>query len=113
MIEDSPPGSPFRIVSDGLRVAVRLVPKGGGTAIDGVTEDETGRSVLRIRVAAPPADGKANAALIKLLAKTWRVPAGSIAIAAGARDRRKIVHIAGDGGALHRAIAHTLRPTAG
>ena len=46
---------------------------------------------------AAPEGGKANAALIKMLAKEWDVPKTSMAVAAGAASRRKTLLIEGDG----------------
>ena len=45
---------------------------------------------------APAEGGKANAALIKLLAKAWRVPKGAISLVAGASSRTKTLEIEGD-----------------
>jgi len=87
--------SPFSPAPGGARVAVRLTPKGGRTAIDGVVRDAEGKVYLKVRVSAPPEDGKANAALIKTLAKAFGVPPGRLSLIAGAKARRKIVHIAG------------------
>ena len=50
--------------------------------------------------AAPAEGGKANAALVKLLAREWGVAPSRIGIVAGAKDRRKTVHVAGDTPAL-------------
>ena len=50
---------------------------------------------------AVPEGGKANAALLKLLAKTWKLPKTSLTIASGATSRRKVVHIAGDPAVLY------------
>lgn len=47
-------------------------------------------------VTAPPESGKANAALLKLLAKAWKLPKTSLSVISGATARRKVVHIAGD-----------------
>ncbi len=44
-----------------------------------------------MRLSAAPVDGAANLALVKLLARTFGVPAGTIRIAAGARQRDKSV----------------------
>lgn len=96
--------SPFTAVPDGVTVVVRLTPRASRAAVEGAARDADGSSVLKVRVTAPPADGAANAALVKLLAKRWRVPARSITIAMGARDRRKLVHVAGDPEALMRTV---------
>jgi uncharacterized protein (TIGR00251 family) len=75
---------------------VRLAPKAARDRIDGIHADADGCPLLKVAVSAPPAGGKANAALIKLLAKEWRVPKSAFAIAAGATERRKVLTIAGD-----------------
>jgi uncharacterized protein YggU (UPF0235/DUF167 family) len=51
-------------------------------------------------VTAAPEDGKANAALLRLLAKTWRLPRTALAVTGGATSRLKTVTIRGDGQAL-------------
>ena len=53
---------------------------------------------------AVPEAGKANAALVKLLAKALGVPKGAIEIVQGAADRNKLLAIAGDGTELMAAI---------
>jgi hypothetical protein len=58
--------------------------------------------VLMVRVTAPPADGQANAALCKLLAKALRVPRTSVSIVRGETARDKLVRIDG----LSAADAH-------
>jgi uncharacterized protein (TIGR00251 family) len=51
---------------------------------------------LKCSVTTVPEDGKANAALIKMLAKAWKVPRSSIELVSGATDRRKTVLIRGE-----------------
>ena len=88
--------TPFKPVADGVRVAVRLTPKASRNAIAGIAEAGQGEAVLKVMVTAVPEAGKANEALIKLLAKEWGVAKSSISLVAGATDRNKIVHVAGD-----------------
>lgn len=61
--------------------------------------------MLRLRVAAVPDKGKANAAVIALLAKALGVPKSAIAVTSGETARLKTVRIAGDRGALITALA--------
>ncbi len=75
------------------RFAVRLTPRAGSTRVDGVAD-----GVLLARVTAPPADGEANAALVRLLAGELGVARGTVRIAAGAAARRKIVEVDGVSG---------------
>ena len=98
-------GAPVRRLADGVSVAVRLTPKAGADRIDGVAADAAGASVLKARVTAAPESGKANAALIKLLAKSWGLPKSAFSIAGGAKDRNKVVHVAGDPAALYERLA--------
>lgn len=63
-----------------------------------------GVTVLKVRVTEPPEGGKANAALIKLLAKAWKLPKSSLSLVAGHTDRRKTLAVAGDPAALRRDL---------
>ncbi len=98
-------GTPFSLAEDGVRVALRVSPRAAGNRIEGIAPDAGGKAVLKIAVTAPPEGGKANQAVITLLAKTWRVPKQSLRITAGAAARRKVLHVAGDGKELMRRIA--------
>jgi uncharacterized protein len=69
---------------------VRVVPR---SAREGVAGYEGG--VLRVRLTAPPVEGKANDALARFLAKALGVPRGTISLVAGEKGRNKIVRIAG------------------
>ena len=78
-----------------MRLAVRLSPRGGRDAIDGWALDEAGRPFLKVRVAAPPVEGAANAALEALLAKALGLPRSAVSVARGQSARIKQVEIAG------------------
>lgn len=96
--------SPVTVSGDGVRVALRVTPRAGRDRIDGFVADTDGRTVLKLSVTAAPEDGKANTAVLKLLAKAWDMPRSALSVVSGASARRKIVHIAGDGPALERRI---------
>lgn len=87
---------PLRPVSDGVVVAVRLQPSAARDRIDGLDRDAAGQRRLRVRVTEAPEKGRANKALIKLLAKSLRIPASAIEVAGGARDRNKLLLVRGD-----------------
>lgn len=92
--------SPFRAAQDGLRVRVRLTPRAADDRIDGLALEADGSTAIKVAVTAPPADGRANAALIRFLAAAWRLPRSRISLVAGAADRRKTLHVAGEPEAL-------------
>jgi uncharacterized protein YggU (UPF0235/DUF167 family) len=83
-----------------VRFAVRLTPRGGRDAMEGWTQDSAGKKYLKARVSLPPEDGKANKALIALLAKTLDIPKSTIRIAAGETSRLKTIEVDGDSAAL-------------
>jgi uncharacterized protein YggU (UPF0235/DUF167 family) len=99
-----PQARPWTAAPDGLTVTVRLTPKGGRDAIEGVEQLADGSVVLKVRVRAAPHEGAANDALIRLLAKALRLPRGAVALAAGATARIKRLQLTGDPQALAAAL---------
>jgi uncharacterized protein len=91
---------PWRIEADGLMIAVRLTPKGGRDAVEAIDHLADGRSVLKVRVRAAASEGEANAALIKLIAKTLGVAARDVSLVAGASARLKRLKVGGSGATL-------------
>jgi uncharacterized protein (TIGR00251 family) len=87
---------PFREEAGSIVLHLRLTPKGGCDAFDGVVLDAAGKAALQARVRAVPQDGKANEALIELLAKTLRVRKSAVELMSGATSRQKIIRISGD-----------------
>jgi hypothetical protein len=88
-----------------MRLAVRLTPRGGRDAVEGWATGADGRPFLKARVAAPPVEGEANAALTVLLSKTLGVSRSSVHIAAGQTGRLKQVEVEGlDSAALTAAF---------
>ena len=96
--------TPWIVAGDGLVLTVRLTPKGGRDAIDGVAQMADGQAVLKARVSAAPSEGEANAALVKLMARTLGVAARDVTVVSGAASRIKRLKIAGDGQALADAL---------
>ena len=88
---------PWRVDGGGVTILVRLTPKGGRDAIDGVEELADGRQVLKVRVASPPIAGEANKALLGLVSNAVGVSRSRIRFEAGASSRLKILHVVGDG----------------
>ena len=86
----------WRIEPDGLILHVRVTPKAGRDQIVGMREASDGKTHLAIKIAAPPEDGAANEALLRLIAKIAGLGRGSVTIVAGAQAREKRLKLAGD-----------------
>ena len=80
----------IRESSDGIELSVRVIPRARRSEIAG-----TRGEAFLVRLAAPPVDGAANAALIALLAERLGVPNRAIRIVSGERTRTKRVAITG------------------
>ena len=79
---------------------VRVTPRARVGRIDGPREDGEGGVRLEVAVTEAPDAGRANAALVALLAREWRLPKSAFVVVSGAADRRKTIGIAGDPAAL-------------
>jgi uncharacterized protein len=95
---------PWTVAADNVVIAVRLTPRGGRDAIDGIAQLADGRSVLKVRVRAAASGGEANAALVKLIARTLGVPASDVSLVAGTSARLKRVKINGADARLAAAL---------
>ncbi len=74
---------------DGVTLTVKAVPRASKSEVVGADGDW-----LRVRVKAPPVDGKANEALVKFFADFFDVPKGAVGIVSGDTARLKRIHIA-------------------
>lgn len=68
---------------------IKVLPRSSKTEIAGKMADGT----LKIKLKAPPADGKANGELIRFLVKEFGVKKGEIKIVSGEKGRKKVVEI--------------------
>ncbi|OJI06675.1 hypothetical protein BK004_02525 [bacterium CG10_46_32] len=69
-------------------IAVKVTPRSKENRIVGFKD-----GVLRVRITAPPVDGKANKALVVFLADAWGVPKSSIKIIQGETSREKVLEV--------------------
>jgi uncharacterized protein (TIGR00251 family) len=76
-----------------MRLIVHLTPKASHTKIEGWARDAEGQKVLRVKVTAVPEDGKANDALIKLLARTLHLSKSKVVLMRGTTSRIKHLEI--------------------
>lgn len=84
---------PLRRDGADLLLAVRLTPKSSRERIAGLFADAHGQNWLQASVTAPPDKGKANAALIALLARTLKLAPSSIFLETGDTNRLKRLRI--------------------
>jgi len=94
----------FKVVPDGLEVQLRVTPNASRNSIGGIVADAQGSGALKLAVTAVPENGKANAAVIKLLAKSWRLRKTDCQVIRGQTDRNKTIFIRGDGEALRTTL---------
>ena len=81
----------FRVASDGrITLTLHIQPGAKKTEFAGLHGD-----ALKIRLAAPPVDGKANEALIKFVAGVLRLPKSAVNLKSGQTSRRKVLEVVG------------------
>lgn len=77
------------------RITVKLTPGARKNEVAGWETDAAGARFLRVSVTAAPEKGKANAALVKLLAKHWGIPKSAITLVRGETSRVKVIEVQG------------------
>ena len=95
-----------RRTAAGVTVELRAQPRARRTAL------ECAGGALRAQVTAPAEDGKANAAVIVLLAAAWKLPKSAFAVTRGATSRDKVLTIAGEPALLAARIMDWARESA-
>ncbi len=95
---------PWTATTDGVVVDVRLTPRGGRDAIEGVERRADGRAVLKARVRVAASDGEANSALCRLIADALDVAPRQVTVAAGAASRVKRIRVSGEPAVLVQAL---------
>jgi uncharacterized protein len=76
-----------------MKLRVRATPNARRSEIIGWEEDPQAGKILRVRIAAPPVDGQANAALRDFLAKTLELPKSKVSLEKGSSSRFKTFEI--------------------
>jgi len=93
----------YRPTETGLRLAVRVTPRARRAAVEGLRAGPDG-PVLAVTVTAAPEDGKANAAVVTVLAKALDLPKSAVTIVQGAKSRNKTVALDGPTDTLSRKL---------
>ena len=74
-------------------IVLHVIPKSSRNEIIGWLKDADGQPVLKVKITAPPEDGKANKALLKFLAEKWDVPVAALELSSGAASRHKRLNV--------------------
>ena len=81
---------PIEAAGDGCRLRLWVQPRAARDEVVGVQGD-----AVKVRLTAPPVEGKANEALVRFLAKQLGVPRSAVELTAGAGSRHKAVRVSG------------------
>ncbi len=100
---------PLRRSGNGLLLAVRVQPGASANRVDGIVGGADNTLRVSVKVTAAPDKGEANKAVIRLLAKTWKVPASRIEIAAGATQRNKTLLLKDEADAMLTRLQEWLK----
>lgn len=76
-----------------MLITLHIIPKSTGNQIIGWVQGADGKRALKVKINAPPEDGRANAELIRFLAKEWKVPKSALEIVSGETSRHKRLKI--------------------
>jgi uncharacterized protein (TIGR00251 family) len=86
---------PYRADGNDLLIHVRATPGARTEGLDGIADGADGAQFLKVKVRAKPEDGKANAALIAVLAKAMNLPRSALTLESGMTSRIKTIRISG------------------
>lgn len=100
---------PFKPDAQGGFLFLRVTPKAARPEISGLFQGADGKVSLQVKVTAQPEKGKANEAVIDILAETFRLPRKAFTLTAGETSRLKTVHIAGNSTAIEQTLGHLIQ----
>jgi uncharacterized protein YggU (UPF0235/DUF167 family) len=73
------------------KLALKVTPRASRAAVEGWVDDANGAPVLKVKVTVVAEDGKANEAVIALLAKEFGIAKSRLSIARGLTNRNKVI----------------------
>ncbi len=97
-------GLPWRVAAGGVLLDLRVTPKSGRDAIEGIESLSSGQTILKVRVRALPTDGEANEAVIALVARALKIPKANVSLERGGASRVKTLKLAGDAKEISSAL---------
>ena len=99
---------PWKAAAGGIVIMVRAMPKAARDAIEGIERRADGSMVLKARVRAAPADGEANDALLRLIARAATIPPSAVSLVRGGTGRLKSCRLDGDPARIAAALEAAL-----
>ena len=90
-------------LSNGIRFNLRVVPKSSKNILSVMDE-----GVVKLKINAPPIDGKANMACIKFLSDIFNVSKSQISIVSGDKSKTKVIEVLGDPEILAKILSELL-----
>lgn len=102
------PTLPFRVRADGLELRLRVTPKAAREGIAGLRPQADGGARLAVKVRAAPERGRANAAVIALLARGLGLPKNALSLLAGESERDKTLLVNGPAAELEARIGRLI-----
>ncbi len=94
----------YEVTDDGAQLYVRVSPGAKLNEVYGLWTGADGERRLALKVTAPPDKGKANAAVLVLLAGALGLPKSALTVASGDTSRLKTIVVRGDRAALASAL---------
>ena len=89
----------FEAKDGDIIITLRVIPRAATNSIQGIMGD-----TLKVRIQAPPVEGKANAYLVKFISKQWKIPRSNIEILSGETGRNKRLRISHPTEALRKRL---------
>lgn len=93
-----------------MKLAIKATPNARKSEILGWENDPLAGRVLRVKIAAPPVEGKANKAIIAFLAQEWKLPKSAIVLQKGETGRIKRFELLGEETLLAEKLASYFSP---
>lgn len=91
-------------LSNGIRFNLRVVPKSSKNILSVMDE-----GVVKLKINAPPIDGKANLACIKFLSDIFNVSKSQISIVSGDKSKTKVIEVSGEPEILAKILSELLK----
>jgi uncharacterized protein (TIGR00251 family) len=105
--------SPLRPGRGGLLLDVRVTPKASRDEVSGLHTGADGAMSLAVKVTAVPDKGKANKAVIEVIAKWARLPKSAFSLVSGETERNKVLLVTGNPAGLEALVAALKETTSG